>query len=119
MRGVEWVLRLYELAIVVVPVYGVVWLRRRVKRGTMKKLRAFWCYAGLVLIPVIVYTLFFLVLVGVEQISRISLITEELARSLAIVIGLGLSIWLISSVSFGFSLAFTKAEADGQQSSRR
>src|SRR5581483_7731764 len=108
---VEWILLLYELAIVVVPVYGVVWLRRRLKRGAIKRLRAFGYYAGLVLAPVVVYTLLFLALVGIERAFGVPLITDELARALASILGLGLAMWLIASVAFGCSLALSKNDA--------
>ena len=110
-QGIEWVLLLYGLAMLVLPVYAFIALLRRVKRGMLAKVRAFWYYAGLVVAPVIFYVLFFLALAGIWEIARISLITEGLGRSFLPVTGLGLMIWLVSSIIFGVALAFIKSTA--------
>ncbi len=117
LHGIEWVLLLYELTMLVLPVYGLVSLRRHVKYGALGKLRAFGYYTGLIISPVIAYVLFFLALVGLEQVSRIAFVTEGLSRSLVIVLALGLAIWLISSIVFGLTLVFIKRSTPEPQSS--
>ena len=87
-RGIEWVLPLFWLSMIMVPTFAFITLLLRVKGGVMKKFRAIRYFAGIVLIPVILYGLFFLLLVGIEEVAQIDLVTEELARSFFVVIGL-------------------------------
>ncbi len=106
-RGVEWAIPLYELAMLVVPIYGFTALRRRVKQGTLAKPRAFWYYTGLVAAPIALYALFFLTLVAIDSLTRLGGVTEGLARTFLILIGLGFLIWLVSSIIFRIVLRFT------------
>ncbi len=108
-QGIEWALPVYELVMLGMPIYAFITLRRRVKRGILTKVRAFWYYAGLVVAPVISYILFFLGLVGIWEVAHISLITEGLGRSFFLVTGLGAIIWLVSSMIFGVAMVFTKS----------
>lgn len=110
-RGVEWVIPLYELAMLVVPIYGFVALRRRVKRRTLAKLRAFSYYTGLVAAPIALYILFFFSLVAIDNVTQVGVISEGLARTLFLMVGFGLLIWLVSSILFGIVLAFTRNSA--------
>jgi hypothetical protein len=107
-QGIEWVLLLYWLSMLVVPIYTFITFFLRVKRGVMEKFRAIRYYAGFVIIPVILYGLFFFVLVSLEEIAKINLVTEEFARSFFVVIGIGIIIWLVSLVVFGITLAFLR-----------
>ena len=107
-QGIEWVLLLYWLSMLVVPIYTFITLLLRVKRGVMEKLRAIRYFACIVIIPVILYGLFFFVLVNLEEIAQINLITEGLARSFLVVIGTGLIIWLVTLIIFGVSLVFLR-----------
>ncbi|MGB5850176.1 MAG: hypothetical protein WBH40_16935 [Ignavibacteriaceae bacterium] len=70
----------------------------------MEKFRAIRYFAGIVIIPVILYGLFFFVLVSLEEVAQIDLVTEGLARSFLSVIGIGLIIWLVSLIIFGVTL---------------
>ena len=107
--GIEWVVPVYEILMLVVPVYGFIVLRRRVKRKALAKVRAFLYYTGLVILPVVIYTLFFLGLVGLEEVVGTAIITEGLARSNLISIGLGLAVWLVSLIIFGITLIFSNS----------
>ena len=105
-RGIEWVLPLYWLSMIVVPPSTFITLFLRVKRGVMKKFRAIRYYAGIVIIPVILYGLFFLLFVSLEEVAQIDLVTEGLARSFFVMMGIGLIIWLVSLLIFSITLAF-------------
>jgi polyferredoxin len=94
----------------VLPVYAFITFYRRVKRGVLKKSRALWRYASLVITPIILYVLFFLALVGFEELTHISVITEGLARTILILVELGLTIWLVSILLFGVALVFIKSQ---------
>ena len=70
----------------------------------LTRARAYLYYAGLVISPVAIYTIFFLILVGLEEVAKTPIITEGLARSLLILIGGGLVVWLVSLIIFGVTL---------------
>jgi len=105
-RGIEWVLPLYWISMIIVPTIAFITLFLRVKRGVMKKFRAIRYFAGIAIIPIILYGLFFLLLLGLEEVAQINIVTEELARSLFVVMGIGFIIWLLSLIIFGVTLAF-------------
>ena len=110
-QGIEWVIPVYEVLMLLVPVCGFIVFRRRVKHKVLTKARAFLYYTGLVISPVAIYTIFFLGLVGLEEVSQAAIITEELARSSLILIGLGLVVWLVSLIIFGMALTFISSSA--------
>jgi len=93
-----------------VPTFIFITFFLRVKRGIMEKFRAIRYYAGIVIIPILLYGIFFFVLVSLEQVAQIDLVTEELARSFFLVIGIGLIIWLVSLLIFSVTLAFLRRQ---------
>ena len=107
-RGIEWAVPVFEIVMIVLPVYAFITFRRRIKRGVLEKSRALWRYASLVITPVILYVLFFFALVGFEELTHISVITEGIARTFLILVGLGLTIWIVSILAFGVALVFVK-----------
>ena len=109
-RGIEWAVPVFEVVMLLLPVYAFITFYRRVKRGVLKKLRALWRYASLVITPIILYVLFFFALVGLEELTHIGVITEGLARSFFILVGLGFTIWLVSILVFGVALVFIKSQ---------
>jgi hypothetical protein len=110
-QGIEWVVPVYEILMLAVPVYGFIVLRRRVRQRVLTKARAFVYYTGLVILPVAIYTIFFLYLVGLEEVAEMAIITDGLARSAFILIGLGLVVWLVSLSIFGLALKFISSPA--------
>ena len=109
-RGIEWVVLVFEATMIVLPVYAFIIFYKRVKGGVLKKSSALWRYTSLVVAPIILYILFFLALVGFEELTHIGLTTEGLARANFILIGLGISIWLVSTLVFGVMLMFIKSQ---------
>ena len=107
-QGIEWILLLYWLSMLVVPIYTFITLLLRVKRGVEEKPRAFRFYAGIVISPIILYSVFFFGLIVIEELAQIDLVTEGLARSFFIVIGIGLIIWLVSLIVFSLTLKFLR-----------
>ena len=116
-RGIEWAVPVFEVVMVVLAVYASITFYRRVKRGVWKKTRALWCYAILVIIPIVLYVLFFFALVGFEEFTHIGVITEGLARSFLILVGLGLTIWIVSILVFGLVLLFAKSQPSSPNNS--
>jgi hypothetical protein len=109
-RGIEWAVPVFEVVMLVLPVYAFITFYKRVKHGVLKKSRALWRYASLVIAPIILYVLFFFALVGFEELTHIGVITEGLARTILILVGLGLTIWLVSILVFGVALVFIKSQ---------
>lgn len=110
LRGLEWAVPAFEIVMLVLPVYAFVVFYRRVKYRALKKTSALWLYASVVIAPIILYTLFFFLLAGLEELTHISLISEELSRSLLILVALGVAIWSISILAFGLTLMFLRCE---------
>ena len=115
-RGIEWAVPVFEVVMLVLPVYAFITFYRRVKRGVLKKSRALWRYASLVITPIILNVLFFFALVGFEELTHIGVITEGLARSFLILVGLGLTIWLVSILVFVVALVFIKSQPSSPNS---
>lgn len=109
-RGIEWVVPVFEVVMLVLPVYAFITIFRRVKRGVMKKSRAFLRFALIVIAPIILYLLFFFTLVGLEELTSINVNTEGLARSFLILVGIGFSIWLFSIIVFSVALVIKKTQ---------
>ncbi len=105
-RGVEWVLPVVELAMIVVPLYGFFTLLTRVRKGMLARTSALGRYAGIVIAPTVLYAVFFFALVGFEELTRMSILTEGLGRSFFLIVGLGLVIWVVSMLAFTLALAF-------------
>ena len=104
----ESILQLYQLAMLLLPVYGFVSLRKRIRHGGLSKKRATLRYAGMVFAPLLAYTAILLLAIGVETISGVNLASEEIARSFPLAIALGLAVWLLSVIVFATGLYFVR-----------
>lgn len=109
-RGIDWVVPAFEIVILVLPVYAFIVLYRRVKGGAINKQGALWRYAFWVIVPVIVYVVLFFALVGIEEMIKASIITEGLARSFFILVGLGVIIWLVSTLVFAVTILLLRQQ---------
>ena len=69
----------------------------------------FFSYA---MLPSLTYALVFLVLVGVEELTKFSVITEGLARTLLLVVGIGLAEVLLLTVVFAITVWFLRVPGD-------
>ena len=94
----------------VIPIYAFISLFLKAKHSILKKLQAVRYYAGIVIIPIILYALFFFALIGIEELSQIQLVTEGLARTFVVVIGMGLIIWFVSLIAFSVTLVFLQSQ---------
>ena len=106
-QGIEWVLPVYGIVIIVLPVMGFLFFLSRVKHAILKRIRALLFYSLMVLSPVILYAAFFFLLVGMEEWFRTAMITEGMGRTFLPAIGLGLTIWVVSTVIFWAALLWT------------
>ena len=108
----ESILQLYQLAMVVLPVYGFVSLRKRIRYGGLSRKRAALRYAGMVFAPMLAYAAVFLLSIGVESVLDVNLASEEIARSFPLAIALGLVVWLVSVMVFAVGMCFLRGAAD-------
>ncbi len=103
------ILHLYQLAMVVLPVYGFVSLRKQIRHGELSKMRASLRYAGMVFAPMLAYTAAYFLAIGVETVSGMNLLSEEIARSFPLAIVLGLAVWLLSVMVFAVGMYFVRS----------
>ena len=108
----ESIQQLYQLAMLVLPVYGFVSLRKRIRYGGLSKKRAALHYVGMVFAPMLAYAAAFLVAIGVEAVLDVNLASEEIARSFPLAIALGLVVWLVSVMVFAVGMVFVTRAAD-------
>jgi hypothetical protein len=114
-RGIEWAVPIYEFTALMLPVYAFVRFSRRVKHGILNKPSALLRFATLALSPLLAYCLFFAALVAIETVSNVSVITEGLARSFLLLVGLGLAFWLVALFLFGIGLLFIRSRPEGDR----
>ena len=107
----EQLTALLLVLILLVPIGLFAWQLVRVRRGTVSKLKAATLFFACSLIPVAVYVLLFFVFVGIEEVTGLSLVKEEEARSLAIVAGIGLAEVLVLTTLFAVAMLFVKVRA--------
>jgi len=69
----------------------------------------FFSYA---ILPALTYALVFLVLVGVEELTKFPVITEGLASTLLLVVGIGLAEVLLLTVVFAITVWFLRVPGD-------
>jgi len=85
---------------------------QRVRQGTRRKFKgAIWFFSYAIL-PALTYALVFLVLVGVEELTKFPVITEGLARTLLLVVGIGLAEVLLLTVVFAITVWFLRVPGD-------
>ena len=106
--GIEWIIPIYGVVALLTPILGIIIFRRRIKRGATSKPRAFAYFMALTIAPPVLYALFFLTLVGLQDLTYASLITEGLARSVLPLTVLGIGVWLLSAIIFTLILIFTR-----------
>lgn len=77
-----------------------------------RKFKAALLFFSFSILPVLVYALVFLILVGVEEFTKLSAITEGMARTLLLVVGIGLAEVLLLTVIFAIATWFLRAHGD-------
>ena len=104
----ESILQLYGLAMVVLPVYGFVSLRNRIRHGGMRKSAALLRYMGIVVAPIVAYACLFGLALGLEAVTAFNPISEEVARSFVLAIVLGVMVWILGTAIFSLGLLFVQ-----------
>ena len=81
---------------------------QQVRQGTRRKFKGAILFFSYAILPSLTYALVFLVLVGVEELTKFSVITEGLARTLLLVVGIGLAEVLLLTVLFAITVWFLR-----------
>ena len=85
---------------------------QHVRRGVRRKAKAALLFFSYSILPVLAYALVFLVLVGVEESTKRPAIMEGMARTLALVLGIGVVEVLLLTVLFAIVLWFLRVHGD-------
>jgi hypothetical protein len=85
---------------------------QQVRRGARRKLKGAILFFSYSILPVLIYALVFLVLAGVEEFAKLPVIAEGIARTLPLVVGIGLAEVLLLTVIFAIALWFLRAPGD-------
>jgi len=94
--------------IILIPIGVFARQIQQVRRGTRRKFKGAVLFVSYSILPVLIYGLVFLVLVGVEELTGLSLITEGFARTLLPVIGIGSAEVLSLTVIFAVAVCFLR-----------
>ena len=98
--------------IILIPIGVFARQIQQVRRGTRRKFKGAILLFSYSILPVLTYALVFLVLVGVEELTKFSVITEGLARTLLLVVGIGLAEVLLLTVVFAITVWFLRVLGD-------
>ena len=100
------------LLMVMVPIVSFVWLFRSVRAGRISKAKGiglFALYAGL---PTFIFIVVFFLLVGIEEMTQISLVSEGLARSFLPVSSIGCGLLVFAVIVFSILMMFVKLKTN-------
>ena len=92
--------------IILIPIGVFARQIQQVRRGTRRKLKGAIRFFSYSILPVSIYGVVFFVLVGVEELTSRSVIAEEFARTLLLVIGIGAAEVLLLTVIFAVAVWF-------------
>lgn len=98
--------------IVLIPIGVFARQIQHVRRGTRRKFKGTILFLSFSILPVLTYALVFLVLTGVEELTRLSVIAEGFARTALLVVGIGLAEVLLLTVIFAITVWFVRVPGD-------
>ena len=98
--------------IILIPIGVFARQIQQVRRGTRRKFKGAILFFSYSILPVLTYALVFLVLVGVEELTRRSVITEGFAKTLLLVVGIGSAEVLLLTVIFAIAVWFLRVPGD-------
>ena len=94
--------------IILIPIGVFARQVQQVRRGTRRKCKGAILFFAYSILPVLTYGLVFLILVGVEDFTRLPVITEGLARTVLLVVGIGSAEVLLLTVIFAVAVWFLR-----------
>ncbi len=108
----EQLVSLLFWVIILVPIGVFARQIGQVRRGAMRRFKGGLLFFSYSIIPVLLYALLFLTLVGIEELTKLSTVTEEEARTVLLVTGAGLAEVLLLTVIFAIAVWFLRAPGD-------
>jgi hypothetical protein len=96
------------LVLISIPIGCASWIFIRTRTSQIPMRKALLRGALLSLLPLAIYVGLFFSLIGLEELTGKALVGEGLARSFLIVVGAGLTVWLLSGISLSLVLVVTK-----------
>jgi len=100
----ESILQLYGLVMVIAPVYAFVSLRKRLCSERFSRPAALGRYAGTVVAPVVMCAVFLAMALGVEALTPLDVISEQMVQTYVLALVLGMLVVLIGTVVFALRI---------------
>ena len=85
---------------------ALVWQIRRMRRGTLSRVRTVTSFFLIATAPIVLYALAFFLAVAIEEISGIPIVTEGYARSLLLVVVVSMAWVLLLTAAFAVLVMF-------------
>ena len=108
----EQLMSLLIWVIILAPIVVFARQIQQVRRGVVHRFKGGVLFFSYSIIPVSLYGLLFLTLVGIEELAKLSMVTEADARTLLLVIGAGLAEVLLLTVVFAIAVSFLRVPGD-------
>ncbi len=100
------------LLIILIPIGVFARQFHQVRRGTRRRFKGALLFFSFSMLPVLTYALVFVVLTGVEELTRLSVISEGFARTALLVVGIGVAEVLLLTVIFAIAAWFVRVPGD-------
>jgi branched-subunit amino acid permease len=98
------------LLFIVVPILAFVHYRRRYLTRSISKLSAIGRFALVALLPGLFYVGLSFAMLGLEEATGTALISEEMARSFLLMLGIAFLVWLVALAAFVATVALSRRE---------
>lgn len=98
-----------KVAVVFLYPIGIsIWQIRRIREGLQSKLKGIILFLAYSVIPIALYVLVFLVLIGAEELTDLAFISEGYARTFLIALGIWTAIVLLMTLIFALVAVLSK-----------
>ena len=94
--------------IILIPIGVFTRQIRQVRRGVRRKFKGAALFFTYSILPVSIYALVFLALVGFEELTNFSVISEGFSRTLTLMVGIGLGEVLLLTVIFAIAVSLLR-----------
>ena len=93
---------------ILIPIGVFIRQIQQVRRGAPRKFKGIILFFSYSMLPVLTYALAIRSLVGIEELTKLSVISEGLSRTFMLVVGIGLSEVLLLTVIFAIAVSFLR-----------
>ena len=98
--------------IILIPIGVFARQIQQVRRGRRRKFKGAILFFSYSILPVLTYALVFLALVGVEELTKLSVIGEGFSRTLVLVVAIAAGEVLLLTVFFAVMVSFLRPARD-------